>query len=246
MSRLVFWNPGPPDGAHPDSLCDAVLGGLRREYHPRAIVMAETIGRRFQPLPGYLQVRDVSRPGRANLTVFVREDCERHRVRWVDLSETWTRWKDKDRQHPPRSIVAIGLGTVQLVGAHQPPEGTDNTYAAQVEGIDALSLMMAPWKWRTLPVGSEDAATLMRARPRLLLWDPNHAPDEWGPGPKYLAHRISPAWYHGGKTDGAVNRGDITVLSDGMVDHAGGVAIPTDDHRGAYLLNCRLGKGQSW
>lgn len=241
MSRLLFWNPGPPSEAHPDSQCDAVLGGLRREYHPRAIVLAETIGRRFQPLPGYLQVRDVSRAGRANLTVFVREDCDRGRVWWVDLKETWTRWTGGG-QHPARSIVSMRLGTVQLVAAHQPPQGTDNTTDAQMEGIFALSNMMAPW--RTLP-GSEDAATMMRHRPRLLLWDPNHAPDEWGPGPKYLAHRIG-GWVHGGKTDGAVHRGDMAVLSDGMITHAGGVSIPTDDHKGAYLINVRLGEGQSW
>jgi hypothetical protein len=245
VSRLVFWNPGPPDKAHPDALCDRVLGGLRREYHPRAIVMAETIGRRFQPLPGYTQVRDVSRPGRANLTVLVRDDCDRKRTWWIDMHETWTRWAPRRGQHPARSILSLSLGDVQLVAAHQPPQGTDNVYDSQVESIDALSRIMAPWRWRAglLPPHAVD---LMKARPRLLLWDPNHDPTAWGPGPKYLAHRIAPAWVHGGTTDGAVNRGGLTVLSDGMVTAAGGVAIPTDDHKGAYLLDVRLHKGMTW
>lgn len=243
VSHVAFWNPGPPDRAHPDSLCDAVLGGLAREYHPRAIVLAETIGRRFQPLPGYQQVRDFRPAGRANLTLFYREDCHERRVWWADLEQTWTRWSPKTGQHPARSILVAGLGNVQLVAAHQPPLGTDNTDRAQREGIGALERIMAPWKHHAMELPGRDA---MVARPRLLLWDPNHDPESGAAtGQKYLAHRIG-GWVHGGKTDGAVHRGGLTVMSEGMVTHAGGVAIPTDDHRGAYVMRLRLNAGLSW
>ena len=85
----------------------------------------------------------------------------------------------------------------------------------------------------------------MKARPRILLWDPNHSPHTDGPGPKYLAHKIAPAWVFGGGTDGAVVRGGVTVRDSGIITHAGGVPLETD-HRGAFLLDVRLGKGMGW
>lgn len=243
MSRAIFYNAAPRAKDRPTSQVNRELGGLVREYRPRVLVVAEAVTHPgLEPIPGYAMARDRTRAGRANMVAYYREDCDHRRTWWADMHETWTR-TEHPGTHPARSIVALSLGTVQVLGAHQPPLFTDNTHRAQLEQIDALSTIMAPWRWRPNPVGFDNPTSM--ARPRLLLWDPNHEPDDReGPSPWYLAHRIG-GEHFGGKTDGAVTRGHLLVRDSTIVDHAGGVRLETD-HPGAFVMDLRLAGKGTW
>lgn len=250
MSRALHYN---VDNGRPARIVDRELAGLMREYRPRVAVLTETIGLDVAPIPGWTQVRDRSRPGRANVTLLVRDDCDLGRVRWIDCHQTWTRWEPPgtDAQHWPRSFVLARVGRFQVLGAHQPPMGTDNTHDAQLEQIDRLTSIMAPWHRAQAGTTSPDALSLMRTRPRLLLWDPNRHPavtDE--PGPALLAARIR-GKAHGAATDGAVTRMVATVPDDKLAGsteayprHAGGVQLRSD-HGRAYVISLGTTPG-SW
>lgn len=237
MSRAVFYNLRV---GRPAPTVNRELGALARVYRPRVLACVEAIGYTLAPLPGYVQLRDRSRAGRANLALFVREDCHLRGHWWLDLHERWHRTEHHRHQlHPARSILVASVGSLQLLHHHQAPQGTDNTRKAQLEGVDALAQLMAPWHRRKL---SDDQRQLLTQRPRLLLWDPNRDPeDQDNPGPWYLAHRIH-GQAHGFNTDGAVTR--KLELTCEYVQRVDGIHLGTD-HPGALV--CDLPAGQvSW
>lgn len=252
MSRAVFVNLAPPSPERPDRAANRTIGALAHEYRPRLLACVEAVGRVLDPVPGYGLIRDRSRPGRANVALYVREDCQLRRHWFVDHRETWTRTEDPlNRPHPARATLAASVGNVQVLVGHQCPLGTDNTQAAQQEGVNVATRLMTPWALqetlshakRVGGLTTEEARKAMLARPRIMLWDPNRDPLQRGvPGPAQLASRIG-GWAHGFTTDGAVTR-QLTVKGDGYVKHADGVEVVTD-HPGAYLL--QLGsRGVTW
>lgn len=244
MPRLVFYNAGPPSKTPPGS-ANRDLGGLLREYRPRVAIACEAVGDQFHPRPGYdAMVRDRSRAGRANLVAYVRDDCHLRRTWWVDHRTTWSRTNPGAKgQHPARSTMVLGVGDAQVLGGHNVPMGTDNTHAGQLEIVQALHLVMAPWKRPRI----RDAApglslSAMRGRPRVLLWDDN-APDapegERGLGSEYLAPKVAgQAWGH--HIDNTVAR-NAGVTGVEYVTHAGGVALATDHPWGALVVHLEAG-----
>jgi hypothetical protein len=235
----VFYNFAPPDKAEPRrASLDAA--GLCREFRPRLLAGAEAIGHLFDPIPGYTMVRDKSRASRANLVAFVREDVLVRRTWWWDGQETWAR-TEHPGTHPPRSGLVLALGGSQWGVGHQAPQGTDNTQAAQLEGVDAWTLVMVPWRRRDLASRGVTEAELeaMKDRPRGLLWDANRTPGEDGPGPDYLAHRIG-GKVTGDKIDNLVSR-KLSVTGHQYVRHAGGRLLGTDHPWGALVVTLARG-----
>lgn len=240
MSRLVFYNAGPPSKTRPGS-ASRDLGGLLREYRPRAAIACEVIGDKLQPHPGYTMVRDTSRAGRANMAAYVREDCELRRTWWIDHSTRWHRTEHhRDQLHPARSTMVLGVGQLQLLGAHNVPLGTDATHEGQLELIHALELIMAPWRRpRIRDAAPELSVQLMRERPRALLWDDNAPTGSTGLGGDYLAPRIG-GQRHGDAVDSLVER-QLRVDRVEYVTHAGGVELATDHVRGALVVHTHPG-----
>lgn len=237
MSRLVFYNAGPPSKTRPGS-ASRDLGGLLHGYRPRAAVACEVVGDKLQPQPGYRMVRDTSRPGRANLVAFIREDCDLRRSWWIDHRTTWTRTSGTGT-HPARSSMVLGIGSLQLLGAHNVPLGADRSHDGQLEIVHALQLVMAPWKRpRIRDHAPELGVQAMKDRPRVLLWDDN-APGGTGLGSDYLGPRV-PAWRHGEHLDNALQR-NLVIQDTEYVTHAGGVQLATDHPWGALVVHVTPG-----
>jgi hypothetical protein len=179
-------------------------------------------------IPDYELVRSTTRPGRTNIAAYVRKDLGLGRVRWVDLEETWGR-TERPGIHPPRSFPYFRVGRAQVIVHHQCPKHTDNTIAAQREGIRALTKVMAPWTRDDWDGRSQRHQARQLARPRILLWDPNRGPDEPGPGPATLARAV------GGKIIGQSNiEAGLTVNARGrnpdLREFAGGIRLRSNHH----------------
>jgi hypothetical protein len=204
-------------------------------------IACEVIGDKLQPVPGWQMVRDTTRPGRANLVAYVREDCELSRSWWIDHRTTWTRTEGPEPrgQHPARSSLVLAVGEAQVVGAHQVPLGTDHTPSGQLELVQALHLVMAPWKRpRVREAAPELQLEAMKARPRVLLWDDNSHGD-LGLGSDYLGPKIG-AQRHGDAIDNMLAR-HVPVEAVEYVRHAGGVELATDHPRGALVVTLPRG-----
>lgn len=233
MSRLVFYNAGPPSKTRPGS-ASRDLGGLLREYRPRVAVACEVVGDRLDPHPGYGMVRDTRRAGRANLVAFVRDDCQLRRSWWIDHTTTWPR-TETTGTHPARSTMVLGVGEAQVLGGHNVPLGTENTEAGQQEIVTALHLVMCPWKRpRIIRQAPELSLEAMKDRPRVLLWDDN-APGDRGMGTDYLLPRVG-GRRHGAHIDNALAR-RTPVTGVEYVTQAGGVRLATDHPWGALVLH---------
>lgn len=199
---------------------------VARELHaiaatsPTEIALVECIGNRLPNLPGYDLIADDSRPGRANIAAYVRHRLPVHGIRWHDREETWSRTEGPGI-HPPRSDLEYRLGRVQRLIAHQPPKGTDNTTAAQAEGIDVLAAAMRPHRPKRI------ARAVERLRPRLLTWDANRRSGEPGPGPDQLAKRVGGKVTLGDRIDQALGR-RVRVHSAAVVDTFAGVRLRSD------------------
>lgn len=182
-----------------------------------ALLFVEAIGYDMPGLDGYVKFRDTSTDARANECTYARADriIDRDRCRWLDMAETWSRTQHPGT-HPPRSFYELVIGRVQILNVHQCPKGTDNTQAAQSEGIDTLTKRMTP--------GDPDGEN----RPRLAAGDWNRKPGETGPGPTQLADRIS------GKTSGTgidcCVRRKLTLKSIKYPASANGVQLGSDHH----------------
>ncbi len=200
----------------------AILGS-----EPVAILgLCETVGYRhtLPQVDGYVLDRDISNESRENISAYVRRDLYGGHD-WTDLHERWSRTKGRGK-HPSRSILKVRLARVPVFVAHQPPLGTDNTWAAQWEGINTLTRLMKPWTHK-----AGRARWISRRRPRVLIWDANRRPGQDGPGPTYLARKI------GGEVVG--HKIDCAVIRNGRASHVeypthvGGVKLESD-HRHAF------------
>lgn len=162
---------------------------------PAVLGLNEAVGHALPHVRGYQQVRDRTTESRANIAAYVRRDVPLTNVRWHDLEETWSRTQH-DGQHPPRSFVSFHAGGCKVAVAHQAPKGTDNTIAAQTEGITVLAEVL-------------DTKTV--GRPALVLMDANRRRRETGPGPAVLARRLG-GRVVGDRIDCAVVAGDVRVV----------------------------------
>lgn len=182
---------------------------------PALIGVAEAIGYRLPRLDGYVLVRDTSRPGRANVALYVRRDQLLRRIRWHDQHQTWSRTQHPG-QHPARSILECRVNHCLVVVDHQPPKGTDNVLASQQESLNTVvRIANRPWN---------------RRRPCLVLTDANRTASEPRslPGPAQLAHRID-GQVHGDRIDCLITR-RLHVDALAYVHRAAGVLLKSDHH----------------
>jgi hypothetical protein len=190
VSGYLFYNLGP--GRSSIAVTHELQG--MAVMSPRVIGLCEAIGYPLPDLEGYRLVRDTSRPGRANVAAYVRRDLDYRWHRWHDLTQTWPR-TEHPGTHPPRSILELRIGPMQVIVHHQPPRTRhEDSRRGQLEGVIVLDGLMGPSWWST-----------SRRRPRLLLLDANRRPGVPGPGPDSLALRIG-GTVHGHEIDGAVSR----------------------------------------
>lgn len=211
-----------------------------REYRPRALIACEVTDVQTQPHPGWAMVRSRRTAGRANLVAYVREDCHLRRKWWIDHRQTWSRTEGPGT-HPARSSLVLTVGEAQLLGAHNPPLGTDNSHDAQLELVHAFELVMAPWKRpRLRDAAPELSLSAMRARPRVLLWDDNAPEGSAGLGSDYLASKVGAKAWGGPPVDRAVTR-KAWVEGVEYATHAGGRQLSTDHKRGALVVHLERG-----
>lgn len=195
MTDIVLWlyNLATPDERRTDKPHQEVAAEIRAilATGPNGLALNEAIGWHLPRVHGYDLVHDRSRPGRANIALYLRTDRKLGRPWWTDLRQTWSRTKHPG-QHPPRSILSRRYGALQVTVAHQPPRYTDNVIPAQREGIDALVRIMAPWTRHTWLIRPTTSRRRQRARARIVLMDANRSPlaSPREPGPAQLARRI--------------------------------------------------------
>lgn len=156
---------------------------------------------------GYRLLRDRSKPGRENVSAYVKTNLAVSDEKWLDLTQTWTRTNPgASGQHPPRSILEFRAGRLMVWVAHAPPKGTDNVKASQGEHVDKLVARMAPWTrddWASRTDADKQAA---KAQARVILWDANRKPGEGDNGPDTLGRRAD-AKHTGSKIDLSTWRG---------------------------------------
>lgn len=210
---------------------------------PHVLALCEAKGYDLPGVGGWRLVgRDTSKPGRANLACYVRNDVvvDKTKTKWHDCHEQWTRPNDPPNQHWPRSILELSADTMLIWVAHQPPKGTDNTKAAQQEGIDVLTDRMAPW-WRD-NWDDRDPEDQQRAlnKSRVVLWDANRKPGETGPGPDMLCHNID-GYNCGQRIDLGTWRGEhVEGVSDAeYIGSANGVTLKSD-HGHAFKFRMQV------
>jgi len=197
---------------------------------PAFIGCCEAVGYDLEPLPGLALARDCSRPGRANIASWVRDDLAGDlEQRWLDLATTWPN-TDRPGTHWPRSFQSVLVGRIPVFIAHQPPPHLGElTDVGQAEGVEALSRAIAPWHrsdWtRRVPEEQERA----RSRPRVLLWDANRRPGDAGPGPTLLARMIHGRSV-GHRIDGAVVSGIAHASRIEYPERVDGVRLGSDHH----------------
>lgn len=120
---------------------------------PAVINLQEAIGYTLPTLPGYRLIRDTSRPGRANLATYVRNDLPITDVQWTDLRDTWPR-TEHPGTHPARSLLAFTAGNVRWVNLHQPPVGGH----PKAENYHAIQHLFAVSSLPTVAAGDWNAA----------------------------------------------------------------------------------------
>lgn len=193
---------------------------------PAVLGINEAVGHDLPQVPGYRLVRDRSSESRANIAAYQRSDVAGLRARWHDLRQTWSRTQHAG-QHPPRSFVSFRTGGCRTVVAHQAPKGTDNTVAAQEEGVVVLSGLLV-----TRPPG----------RPALVIMDANRRRGEAGPGPSSLADRVG-GQVVGDRIDCAVVTGDADVEDVDYVSRVGAVRLRSDH---PHALRFTLAADERW
>lgn len=232
------------DNFRPRAQVARELGAIRNVWRPKRIIIVEAIGNELPELAGYWLLWDRSRPGRENLAVYVRKVAGRRRprVRYVDLEQTWHRTEGPG-QHWPRSIMIVA-GVVQLVVWHAPPKGTDNTIAAQLEGVHALVPILAPWRRPGATNRFGLARKVAELRPRVLAGDFNRTTLEAGPGPATIRDQAGMR-VAGVGIDLLLYRGGLNVTGWHNVQRAGDVELRSD-HRHALVAYVTLWKRFSW
>jgi hypothetical protein len=219
---------------------DRVAKEIRALLEPRPAILGMCEATGYGNLPGvedYQLIRDRSKPGRDNVAAYVKLNLELSAVKWLDLTETWTK-TESPGTHWPRSILEFRAGRLMVWVHHQPPKGTDNTKRAQQEGIAKLTARMAPWTRDDWDERTQEDKQQAKAQARLVLWDANRLASETGPGPGQLAANID-GWNAGQKIDLATYRGGEAKGHEGVnyPSQVSGVELKSD-HGHAY--QCRL------
>lgn len=203
-------------------------------WNPLVLGLPEAIGYDLENLPGYSLVRDRSNPSRANIAVYVREG-HLESVKWHDMKERWLR-TEHPGWHDARSWVELRVDADQVIVGHQPPKGTNNTFDAQMEGINFLTDRMAPWTRTDWPDRNSESKVRAKERQRIVLADFNRRAGEPGPGPTLLANRIR-GGVTGARIDATVDR-QIDVTSHKYVSRVGNVILRSD-HKAALIINTK-------
>lgn len=238
--KLILYN---LDNNRPHDQMAKEVRGLLEGPNPHILAVCEAKGYDLPGVGGWRQVdRDTSRPGRANVAAYLRNDVEldQSKTKWWDLEEQWTRPNDPPHQHWPRSILEFAPEGILVWVHHQPPKGTDNTKAAQQEGIDQLTQRMAPWLRNDWEDRTPEDQQRALNKPRVVLWDANRKPGESGPGPDMLARDID-GWNCGHKIDLGTWRGHHVagVKSPEYIASANGVQLKSD-HGTAFKFRLLL------
>lgn len=214
---FTFENLGPIDRpAQIESELRAQANDLRRDPdrpQPKGIGGCESGGKRLPDLNRYgPPIRDTSRPGRANLYLYVLawHDVEHE---WIDLDETWPR-TEHPGTHPPRSILVAQVDDWRVIVGHAPPIAR-RTGDARAEWLAAMidAILDTP-----------DDRT-----PVLALTDPN------GLGPALL---LGPGMVTGGTPVEAVHGRRVILDQAQAVESLNGVPMLTD-HRRALIGRAR-------
>jgi hypothetical protein len=206
---------------------------------PAVLGLCETIGYDLPCPDDYRVIRDRSNKSRANIAAYVKQNLDLSDKKWHDLKETWSR-TETTGTHEPRSILEFRAGRLMVWVAHQPPKGTDNTQAAQMEGIDKLTARMAPWTREDWDDRTEADKAAAKDQARVVLWDSNRGPNEDGPGPEMLCNRIDGESI-GAQIDNAVGRGgSVKCGKDARYLHSVDGVEMKSDHYDAFLFTAVL------
>lgn len=219
--------------SRPQTVVAREVAALLR-YRPTILGLCEATGYDLPRVPGFRLTRDTSTASRANIAAYVAVGLARKEI-WHDLTETWSRTQHHGT-HEPRSWLEVRVGACQFMVGHQPPQGTDNTRAAQQEGITLCDNRMAPWHrddWDDRP---DQVKADAKACPRIALADWNRRPTEGGPGPEKLAAQLDGS-VAGRFIDAAVYRGrDLHLRDVDYQDTCAGVPMKTDHPWGALVV----------
>lgn len=208
---------------------------------PAILGLCEALGYDLPAAEDYRLVRDTSTKSRANIAAYVKTNLEFSDKQWHDLKETWSRTNPgATGQHEPRSILEFRAGRLKVWIAHQAPKGTDNTQAAQKEGIDKLTARMAPWTRDDWEDKTQEEKSEAKAQARFVLWDANRKPNEDGPGPFSLSANID-GFIAGVQIDNAVYRGgEVKAAKDSRYAHTVNGVELCSDHHDAFLFTLVL------
>lgn len=233
---LTFYN--VDNGRDPGQVAKEVRALL--DPRPAILGLCET----DMDLPGvedYRLLRDRSRPGRQNIAAYVKDNLEVSDLKWLDLTETWSRTNPQaSGQHWPRSILEFRAGRLMVWVAHAPPKGTDNVAASQREHADKLVARMAPWTrddWADRTSADKAAA---KDQARVILWDANRKPGEGDHGPdsvgrscdaSHAGKKIDLSTYRGGEVKGMARAEYFSSI--------GGVPLKSD-HGHAFRFDLLL------
>lgn len=203
-------------------------------YNPAVLGLCEAVGYDLPGVEGYRLTRDRSTTSRANVAVYVALALAGKET-WHDCQETWSR-TEHPGTHEPRSWIEVRVGQCQFLVGHQPPKGTDNTQAAQQEGIDLCDTRMAPWHRDDWSERTDEEKAHAKACPRVALADWNRGAKEPGPGPMALTKQVQ-GWTAGHYIDLAVGRGkEVSLRSVEYQGACAGVAMKSDHQWGALVV----------
>lgn len=205
---------------------------------PAVLGVCEAVGYRLPAFPGYRLVRDISRPGRANVAAYVATAYPIRHIRWTDLEQTWERPKHPGI-HPARSVLTMLVAGVQVTVHHQPPRFTNNEIRSQEEGNDALIEIMAPWTRATWNAKTQAQREHGRQRPRLTVEDANRTARDGGPSPAVVARAVKGRVTPETRIDCAITTGQIKVDNWAIVGIVAGVRLQSD-HKHALQLDTRV------
>jgi hypothetical protein len=216
---LTFYN---LDNNRPKEQTDKEIRALL-DPRPAVLGLCET-NVDLPDVTDYRKIRDRPKPGRENVSAYVKTNLDVSDIEWWDLKQTWSNTQ-RPGTHWPRSILEFRAGRLKVLVAHAPPKGTDNVERSQGEHADKIAARLAPWKSDNFN-GDEDEA---RAQARVVLWDANRKVGEGDNGPDTLK-RESGATNTGAKIDLATWRGsEVEGARDAAYfSSVAGVALKSD------------------
>lgn len=208
------------------------------EDRPLVLGLCECLGNRLPDVHGYRIVDDRTNRSRANVAAYVRDDVPLERIEWLDLEGTWPRTEGPGI-HEARSFLLLTLGRARLVIWHQAPKGAANSWTLQLEGLNRVVRVLAPWRrkaWRK--AAGRTRVALAKLRPRLVIGDGNRRKGESGPGPDMLAAQLD-GTVHGPWVDALTTGGQVTVTDSRKLPRVDGQPLDSD-HLGAVSYTVRV------